>query len=127
MWMTRSRRIATMRDAATYPTFDQVSRQPQPQYVEVPSELVPIFTQLNQNDAAITAALEDMRRKMGDSFASIRDDLRIVVGEINNIRAEIAALSSELHGKAPAAQAPRMEPALPQQGKSETYQSIFRK
>jgi len=116
-----------MRDAATYPTFDQVARQPQPQYVQVPSELVPIFTQLEQNDAALTAAMKDMLDKMAASFASVRDDLRIVVAEINNIRAEVAALSAEVHGKAPAAQATRMDPAPPQQAKSETYQSIFRK
>lgn len=125
--MTRSRRIATMRDAAAYPTFDQVARQPQPQYVQVPSELVPIFTQLNQNDENITKALQEMLERMSTSFASIRDDLRIIVAEINNIRAEMNALSAEVHGKAPAAQAPRIQPALPQQGRSETYQSIFQK
>jgi len=154
MWMTRSRKIVTMANSASesqtheekldssggiraredklgaaqdYPSFQDITRaaqaQTQQQYAEVPEQLAPLFAQLFKNDEGIAATVTDLRHSVRTSFAAIHDDFRAVVAELERIRAELRLAHS---GGGQAAPQQPLDPTLPRQGFSDTYQSAFR-
>jgi hypothetical protein len=121
------------RPVSTYPSFQQVSKSsfqpistPQ-QTVEVPPEMASVFEQLFKNDQSLVDAIYKMSQDTKISFSTIQDDFHKLIQELNRTRTELQVVAAEVrgHNSATPSVLPSINTVLPQQGRSDIYQSVF--
>jgi hypothetical protein len=64
---------------------------------------------------------------MIQSNAAIRNDIRVLVQQLDRMNAEVQAVAAEVRGQksGPSPVIPSIGPVLPQQTGSDTYQPVF--